>query len=261
MGLMDLSGLAMRASRPACERGSRVLVVDDDSDVVRLLAVSLKFVGFQVETAASGLEALRRVHEHRPDAVLLEPMLSGVDGFTVLHHLRAEGVGIPVLFVATRDAMEDKIHGLTAGADDYITKPFHIEEVVARLRGVLRRTATTVEGERGRRAHQLSYADLLLDDRSHEVWKADVPIELSPLQFELLRYFMINAETVLSKRTILNHLRPDTCSASANCVESYVSQLRRKVEQAEKPLLHTIRGLGYILRQHPTSMPSRRRYR
>src|ERR1700712_1506844 len=186
MGLMDLSGLAMRAWRPACERGSRVLVVDDDSDVVRLLAVSLKFVGFQVETAASGLEALRRVHEHRPDAGMLEPMLSGVDGFTVLHPLRAEGVGIPVLFVATRDAMEDKIHGLTAGADDYITKPFHIEEVVARLRGVLRRTATTVEGERGRRAHQLSYADLLLDDRSHEVWKADVPIELSPLQFELL---------------------------------------------------------------------------
>src|ERR1700709_1568556 len=147
---MNASSPAMPASRPPCVRGSRVLVVDDDSEVVRLLAVSLEFVGFQVETAANGLEALCRVHEHRPDAVLLEPMTSGVDGFTVLHHLHAEGVRIPVLYVTRCDSAEDKIRGLTAGADDSIPKPFHVEEVVARLRGVLRRTTSTGQGERGR---------------------------------------------------------------------------------------------------------------
>jgi len=246
---MSAGGPAMLASRAACGRG-RVLVVDDDSDVVQLLAVSLKFVGFDVDTAADGPEALTRAHEHRPDAVLLELTMPDMDGLTVLSRLRAAGVDAPVLFVTGRDALEDKIRGLTAGADDYITKPFHMEEVVARLRVVLRRTKPTGEEEHNRRSHLLSYADLVLDENSHEVWKADDPIALSPTEFELLRYFLINAETVLSKKTILSHMRPERPNANWKAVESYVSLLRRKVDRVDQPLLHTLRGRGYILREH-----------
>jgi two-component system, OmpR family, response regulator len=253
---MSAGGPAMLASREACGR-SRVLVVDDDSDVVQLLAVSLKFVGFEVDTAADGPEALTRAREWRPDAVLLELTMPGMDGLTVLSRLRAAGVGAPVLFVTGRDALEDKIRGLTAGADDYITKPFDLEEVVARLRVVLRRTKPTGEDGDNRRPRPLKYADLVLDENSHEVWKADDPITLSPTEFELLRYFLINAETVLSKKTILSHMRPGRPNANWKAVESYVSLLRRKVDRVEKPLLHTLRGRGYILREHP----AQRRYR
>jgi two-component system OmpR family response regulator len=249
-GLNDAGGPAMPASRQAYGR-SRVLVVDDDSDVVQLLAVSLKFVGFEVDTAAGGPEALTRAREGRPDAVLLELAMPGMDGFTVLSRLRAAGVDAPVLFVTGRDELEDKIRGLTAGADDYITKPFHLEEVVARLRVILRRTNPTREDEHNRRAPQLSYADLVLDENSHEVWKADDRIALSPTEFELLRYFLINAETVLSKKTILSHMRPEAPNANWKAVESYVSLLRRKVDRVEQPLLHTLRGRGYILRERP----------
>jgi two-component system OmpR family response regulator len=147
--------------------------------------------------------------------------------------------------------LEDKIRGLTAGADDYITKPFHMEEVVARLRVVLRRTKPTGEEEDNRRSRPLKYADLVLDENSHEVWKADDRIALSPTEFELLRYFLINAETVLSKKTILSHMRPERPNANWKAVESYVSLLRRKVDRVDQPLLHTLRGRGYILREHP----------
>jgi two-component system OmpR family response regulator len=247
---MSAGGPAMLASRGACGRG-RVLVVDDDSDVVQLLAVSLKFVGFEVDTAADGPEALTRAREGRPDAVLLELAMPGMDGLTVLRSLRAAGVEAPVLFVTGRDALEDKIRGLTAGADDYITKPFDLEEVVARLRVVLRRTKPTGEDGDNRGPRPLKYGDLVLDENSHEVWKADDPITLSPTEFELLRYFLINAETVLSKKMILSHMRPGRRNANEKAVESYVSLLRRKVDRVEKPLLHTLRGRGYILREHP----------
>jgi two-component system, OmpR family, response regulator len=247
-GLNDAGG-PMPASRQAYGR-SRVLVVDDDSDVVQLLAVSLKFVGFDVDTAADGPEALTRARGGHPDAVLLELTMPGMDGFTVLSRLRAAGVEAPVLFVTGRDALEDKIRGLTAGADDYITKPFHMEEVVARLRVVLRRTKPTGEEEHNRRSRPLKYADLVLDENSHEVWKSDNLIMLSPIEFELLRYFVLNAETVLSKKTILSHVRPERPNAKESVVESYVSLLRRKVDRGEQPLLHTLRGRGYILREH-----------
>ena len=249
MGVINAGGPAMPAAR-AAHGLSRVLVVDDDSDAAQLLAVSLKFVGFEVDTAADGPEALRRARECRPDAVFLELTLPGMDGLTVLRGLRAAGVEAPVLFVTRRDALEDKIRGLTAGADDYITKPFHLEEVVARLRVVLRRTKSTREGEDNRRV-RLRYADLVLDEKSHEVLKDDNPITLSPSEFELLRYFMINAEAVLSKKMILNHLRPGSPDANWKAVESYVSVLRRKVDRGERRLLHNLRGRGYILREHP----------
>jgi two-component system OmpR family response regulator len=243
-GLINAGG---PASAEACVR-NRILVADDDSDVVQLLAVSLKFVGFDVDTAADGSEALSRAREARPDAVLLELAMSGMDGLTVLERLREAGVEAPILFVTGCDAMEDKIRALTAGADDYITKPFHIEEVVARLKVVLRRTNPAGEEEANRRARRLSYADLVLDENSQEVWKADDLITLSPTEFKLLRYFVINAETVLSKKSIVSHLWPERPNSHGNAVESYVSLLRRKVDRGEKPLLLTLRGRGYILR-------------
>lgn len=247
MGFTNVSGLSSALRQP-CVRG-RILVIDDDADVVQLLAVRLRFVGFQVETATDGNEALSRARERRPDAVLLEVTMPGMDGFAVLDRLRAAGVWVPVLFVTRCDSMDVKIRGLGAGADDYITKPFHLEEVVARLTAVLRRT-NAVAAEDDIQADRITYADLVLDETSHEVWKAEVPIPLSPLEFELLRYFMVNAETVLSKRMILGHVRPEHPDASVNFVESYVSHLRRKVERGEKPLLHTMRGLGYVLRDN-----------
>jgi two-component system, OmpR family, response regulator len=224
----------------------RVLVVDDDSDVVQLLEVSLKFVGFEVDTAADGPEALARARDVRPDAVLLEVTMPGIDGFTVLRRLRAAGVEAPVLFVTWRGALHDKIRGLTAGADDYITKPFDVEEVVVRLSVALRRASPTAEG--GRRAPPLRYADLVLDENSREVWKADESITLTPNEFALLRLFILNAGMVLSKQTILRNLWPERSTPDGSLIESYVSALRRKVDRGERPLLHTLRGVGYILR-------------
>jgi two-component system OmpR family response regulator len=244
---MGLSGTECTASRLAREHG-RVLVVDEDSDVLQLLAVSLKFVGFDVDTAADWPQAQSRARAGRPDAVLLEHAMTDADGVTVLRRLRAAGVEAPVLFLTARDALEEKIRALDAGADDYITKPFQMEEVVARLRAVLRRTTPAGAQEAKRRAGLHSYADLVLDDDAHEVWKADDLVALSPTEFDLLRYLLINAETLLSKRVILDHLWPRRPGPGEGAVESCVSQLRRKVDRGEPRLLHTIRGRGYILR-------------
>ncbi|NGX06319.1 response regulator transcription factor [Mycobacteroides franklinii] len=225
---------------------AKVLVVDDESNIVELLSVSLKFQGFDVYTADSGAAALDLARTVRPDAVILDVMMPGMDGFGVLRRLRADGIDAPTLFLTARDGLQDKIAGLTLGADDYVTKPFSLEEVVARLRVILRRSGM---GSEPARKSRLSFADIELDEDTHEVWKAGEPVALSPTEFTLLRYFMINAGTVLSKPKILDHVWRYDFGGDVNVVESYVSYLRRKIDNGEKRLLHTLRGVGYVLRE------------
>lgn len=223
-----------------------MLVVDDETNIVELLAVSLKFQGFEVHTANSGAAALDRARDVRPDAVILDVMMPGMDGFGVLRRMRADGVDAPALFLTARDSVSDKVTGLSLGADDYVTKPFSLEEVVARLRVILRRAGKDAEEERSPR---LSFADIELDEETRECWKAGEPVSLSPTEFTLLRYFMINAGTVLSKPRILDHVWRYDFGGDVNVVESYVSYLRRKIDTGEKRLLHTLRGVGYVLRE------------
>jgi two-component system, OmpR family, response regulator len=225
----------------------RVLVVDDDADVVNLLSTSLTFQGFEVDTATSGPTALDRARELRPDAVLLEVTLPGIDGFGVLRRLRTDRIQTPVLFLTARDTLHDRITGLTLGADDYITKPFSLEEVIARLRAILRRTGT---GAHKPHLARLVFADIELDEDTREVSRAGVPVSLSPREFALLRYFVINAGAVLSKQRILEHVWSHNFAANANCVECYISSLRHKIDtDQDKRLLHTLRGVGYVLRE------------
>ncbi|MCV7191345.1 response regulator transcription factor [Mycolicibacterium brumae] len=234
------------ASATKAEPEARVLVVDDEANIVDLLSVSLKFQGFEVHTASSGPEALAAAREIRPDAVILDVMMPGMDGFGVLRRLRDDGIDAPALFLTARDSLEDKIAGLTLGGDDYVTKPFSLEEVVARLRVILRRVGKGVEAPK---TNRLKFADIELDEDTHEVWKAGEPVSLSPTEFTLLRYFVINAGTVLSKPKILDHVWRYDFGGDVNVVESYVSYLRRKVDTGEKRLLHTLRGVGYVLRE------------
>ena len=224
----------------------RLLVVDDEPNILELLSVSLRFVGFEVATATNGNDALERARELQPALVVLDVMMPGLDGFEVARALRSRGDRVPVVFLTARDSTEDRVQGLTLGGDDYITKPFSLEEVVARVRAVLRRTAgSTVEPPV---SAQLSFADLVLDDDTHEVWKAGVAVELSPTEFNLLRYLLQNPGRVLSKRQILEHVWSYDFGGDGNVVESYVSYLRRKVDLGEPRLLHTVRGVGYVLR-------------
>jgi two-component system OmpR family response regulator len=226
---------------------ARILVVDDEPNIVELLSVSLKFQGFEVLTATTGGQALDRAREARPDAVILDVMMPGMDGFGVLRRLRADGIDAPALFLTARDSLQDKIAGLTLGGDDYVTKPFSLEEVVARLRVILRRAGKGGGSEP--RNSRLSFADIELDEETHEVWKAGQSVSLSPTEFTLLRYFVINAGTVLSKPKILDHVWRYDFGGDVNVVESYVSYLRRKIDTGEKRLLHTLRGVGYVLRE------------
>jgi two-component system OmpR family response regulator len=241
----DIDDMAM-AAIPESVPEARVLVVDDETNIVELLSVSLKFQGFEVHTASSGPAALDKAREVRPDAVILDVMMPGMDGFGVLRRLRADGIDSPALFLTARDSLQDKIAGLTLGGDDYVTKPFSLEEVVARLRVILRRSGRGVEEPRSAR---LTFADIELDEDTHEVWKAGEPVSLSPTEFTLLRYFIINAGTVLSKPKILDHVWRYDFGGDVNVVESYVSYLRRKIDTGEKRLLHTLRGVGYVLRE------------
>ena len=227
---------------------ARILVVDDESNILELLAVSLRFQGFEVCTATNGPAALDLAREVRPDAVILDVMMPGMDGFGVLRRLRADGIDAPALFLTARDSLQDKITGLTLGGDDYVTKPFSLEEVVARLRVILRRTGTGA-GQEGDGPRRLRFSDIELDEDTHEVWKAGEPVSLSPTEFTLLRYFVINAGTVLSKPKILDHVWRYDFGGDVNVVESYVSYLRRKIDTGEKRLLHTLRGVGYVLRE------------
>ena len=223
-----------------------VLVVDDEENIVELLSVSLKFQGFEVHTATNGHQALEMARALRPDAVILDVMLPGLDGLDVLRAMRDDGIDSPTLFLTARDALQDKIAGLTLGGDDYVTKPFSLEEVVARLRVILRRAGTAEVPPPARR---LTFADIELDEETHEVWKAGRQVSLSPTEFTLLHYFVVNAGTVLSKPKILEHVWRYDFGGDVNVVESYVSYLRRKIDTGDKRLLHTLRGLGYVLRE------------
>ncbi|TYB58826.1 response regulator transcription factor [Nonomuraea sp. PA05] len=227
---------------------SRLLIVEDDPNILELLAASLRFAGFDVTTAKSGLDAVAAVQRHRPDLVVLDVMLPDLDGFEIVRRLRGGGLHTPVVFLTARDETEDKIRGLTLGGDDYVTKPFSLEEVVARIHAVLRRTA----GESQAAPPRLTFADIELDEESHEVWRGGNAVALSPTEFKLLRYFMTNAGRVLSKPQILDHVWDYDFRGEVGIVESYVSVLRRKIDNRSPRLIHTLRGVGYVLRLPPS---------
>jgi two-component system OmpR family response regulator len=223
----------------------RVLVVDDENSISELIATSLKFVGFDVRTAATGAQALQIAEEFKPHALILDVMLPDQNGFEVCRQLRSEGHNVGVLFLTAKDSVEDKIAGLTIGGDDYVTKPFSLEELVARLRALLRRTgATQVLPDE----EKIRFADLELDEATHEVRRAGNLIDLSPTEFLLLRYLMINADRVVSKAQILDHVWQYDFRGDMGIVETYVSYLRKKIDIYDPALIHTVRGVGYRLR-------------
>ena len=232
----------------APQAGQRLLVVDDEPNIVELLSTSLRFAGFEVATARNGHEALETARSFCPDLLVLDVMMPDISGFGVVKRLRASGSTVPVVFLTARDAMEDRISGLTLGGDDYVTKPFSLDEVVARIRAVLRRTARPETPPPPR----LAFADLELDTETHEVWRSGQAVSLSPTEFKLLRYFMNNPRRVLSKAQILDHVWNYDFNGEVNIVESYVSYLRRKIDTVEPRLLHTLRGVGYVLRLPPS---------
>jgi two-component system OmpR family response regulator len=223
----------------------RILVVDDENSISELIATSLRFVGFDVRTAATGSEALTIAEEFKPHALILDVMLPDQNGFEVCRQLRLDGHNVGVLFLTAKDAVEDKITGLTIGGDDYVTKPFSLEELVARLRALLRRTgAVQVDSDE----EKVRFADLELDEATHEVRRAGNLIELSPTEFLLLRYLMINADRVVSKSQILDHVWQYDFRGDAGIVETYISYLRKKIDIYDPALIHTVRGVGYRLR-------------
>jgi two-component system OmpR family response regulator len=224
---------------------ARLLVVDDEPNILELLSASLRFAGFDVATATNGTDALAVASTYCPDLLVLDVMMPGIDGFEVVRRLRGNDGRTPVLFLTARDSTEDKVTGLTLGGDDYVTKPFSLEEVIARVRTVLRRTGREAPASPSSR---LSFADIELDDDTHEVHKNGEPVTLSPTEFKLLRYFLQNPSRVLSKAQILDHVWQYDFGGDANVVESYVSYLRRKIDTTEPRLLHTIRSVGYVLR-------------
>jgi two-component system, OmpR family, response regulator len=240
------------ATKPSAEPASpgremvRVLVVDDEPYITDLVATALRYEGFDVATAAVGREALSLVDTFRPGLIVLDVMLPDLDGFEVQRKLVDRGGRIPVLFLTARDAAEDKVRGLTIGGDDYVTKPFSLEELIARIRAILRRVqAARPETER------LRFADLEMDEDTHEVWRAGHPVELTATEFNLLRFFLSNPRRVLSKGQILDHVWHYDFGGDSSIVETYVSYLRKKVDAHEPRLIHTVRGVGYVLRLPP----------
>jgi len=233
------------AARPA-DGEARLLVVEDEPTILELLSGSLRFAGFDVVTAATGAEALRAAARTRPDLILLDVMMPDGDGFEVLRQIRSCGPYVPVVFLTARGTVHDRVFGLTLGGDDYVSKPFSLDEVLARVRAVLRRgSGQKAAGSR------LAVADLELDADSHEVRRLGQPVSLTPTEFRLLHYLMINAGHVLSKGQILDHVWDHSFSGDGNVVESCVSYLRRKVDDGEPRLIHTVRGIGYVLRIPP----------
>ncbi|AKU15828.1 response regulator transcription factor [Luteipulveratus mongoliensis] len=224
---------------------ARLLVVEDETNIRELLATSLKFAGFEVHTAANGRDALQLADDNEIDLAVLDVMLPDMDGFTVTRKLRGNGHEVPIVFLTARDSVDDKVKGLTVGGDDYVTKPFSLEEVVARIRAVLRRTQTEEPGDRA----AIAVADLELDEDSHEVRRAGKVIDVSPTEFKLLRYLMLNSGRVLSKAQILDHVWDYDFRGESGIVESYISYLRRKIDVDGPALIHTKRGVGYVLRE------------
>ncbi|MBT2509801.1 response regulator transcription factor [Streptomyces sp. ISL-98] len=224
----------------------RVLVVDDEAPLAELLSMALRYEGWEVRSAGDGAGAVRSARDFRPDAVVLDVMLPDMDGLAVLGRLRCELPDVPVLFLTAKDSVEDRIAGLTAGGDDYVTKPFSLEEVVARLRGLIRRSGTAAAAVRSESL--LAVGDLTLDEDSHEVARGGEEIHLTATEFELLRFLMRNPRRVLSKAQILDRVWNYDFGGQANVVELYISYLRRKIDAGRPPMIHTRRGAGYLIR-------------
>ena len=226
-----------------------VLAVDDEEHITELVAMALGFNGFEVERAATGRAALAAVEKRRPDLIVLDVMLPDLDGFDVARRLRQGergGTRIPVIFLTARDATADKVEGLRLGVDDYVTKPFSIEELVERVKAVLRRAGGAGPGE-----HKLTYHDLVLDEDTRDVWRGGRLVELTPTEYKLLHYLMSNARRVLTREQILEAVWDYTFAGNASVLETYVSYLRHKVDDVDPPLIHTVRGVGYSLRLPP----------
>jgi len=226
-----------------------VLVVDDEEHITELVAMGLGYNGFDVERAATGRDALAAVDKRKPDLIVLDVMLPDLDGFEVARRLRqAEGAGshVPIIFLTARDATRDKVEGLRLGSDDYVTKPFSIEELVERVKAVLRRAGGAGPGER-----RVSYADLELDEDTRDVWRAGRLIDLTPTEYKQLHYLLVNARRVLTRDQILEQVWDYTFAGNASVLETYISYLRHKVDEVDPPLIHTVRGVGYSLRLPP----------
>ncbi len=222
----------------------RVLAVDDEPSLTELLSMAMRYEGWQVTTADSGSGAVRAARETRPDAIVLDMMLPDFDGLEVMRRIRTEDPEVPVIFLTAKDAVEDRINGLTAGGDDYVTKPFSLEELIARLRALLRRSGAA----QARTDSTLVVGDLTLDEDSHEVHRGGTAITLTATEFELLRYLMRNPRRVLSKAQILDRVWNYDFGGQANVVELYISYLRKKIDAQRAPMIHTMRGAGYVLR-------------
>jgi two-component system OmpR family response regulator len=221
---------------------ARVLVVDDEPNITELVAMALRYEGFTVKTAATGRSAISAVSQFAPSLVILDVMLPDIDGTEVLKRLNSAGNKVPIIFLTAKDATEDKVHGLTIGGDDYVTKPFSIEELMARVRVVLRRHGNSAE------SGKLALADLELDDEAHEVRRHGHAVDLTNTEYRLLRYLLINAGRVLTRSQILDHVWHYDFGGDASVLETYISYLRRKVDKYDPPLIQTVRGVGYVLR-------------
>jgi two-component system OmpR family response regulator len=222
---------------------TRVLVVDDERSITDLVGMALKYEGFDVRTAATARDARHAVMDFRPALIVLDVGLPDDDGFSFVQKLIGDGLKVPVIFLTARDATEDKVHGLTVGGDDYVTKPFSIEELVARIRVVLRRHQNGTGP-----SPMLALSDLELNEETHEVFRAGTPVELTRTEFRLLRYLLINAGRVLSRTQILDHVWNYDFGGDASVLETYISYLRRKIDIVDPQLIHTVRGVGYVLR-------------
>jgi two-component system, OmpR family, response regulator len=228
---------------PASAQASRILVVDDEPAITDLLSTALRYMGYEVTTAASGSAALDAAGRTAPDLVILDVMLPDIDGFEVCRRLREARDFVPVIFLTARDAEDDRVTGFVRGGDDYVTKPFSLQELTLRVGAILRRVRRGQEP-----ASRLRYRDLEMDEDRHQVWRAGTELRLSPTEFRLLRFFLLNPDRVLSKQQILDHVWQYDFNGEDNVVETYVSYLRRKVDRDRPPLLRTVRGFGYVLR-------------
>lgn len=242
------SGAAARAVMRRADGGPiNILVVDDEAVLAELVSMALRYEGWNITTAADGASAVAAARTTRPDAVVLDVMLPDMSGLEVLRKIREQHTNVPVLLLTAKDALEDRIAGLTAGGDDYVTKPFSIEEVVLRLRALLRRTGVTAEDS----GAQIVVGDLVLDEDSHEVTRAGELITLTSTEFELLRFLMRNPKRVLSKAQILDRVWSYDFGGRSNIVELYISYLRKKIDSGRPAMIHTLRGAGYVLKPAP----------
>ena len=225
------------------EQASRVLVVDDEPNLVEVLSMALRYQGFEVQTAANGREAIAAVSSFKPHLMVLDVMLGDIEGFEVASRLGAQRAGVPIIFLTARDSTEDKVRGLSGGGDDYMTKPFSLEELVARIRTILRRT-----GHASADTGVLTFADLELDEESREVTRAGHPVELTATEYRLLRYLLLNPRRVMTRAELLDHVWDYDFGGDGRVLETYISYLRRKLDAHGPTLIRTVRGVGYGLK-------------